>query len=363
MKINSKERIGNTFTIEIEEEYDKFEEFIQKALTQAGREIRIPGFRQGKAPKNLVEKSINREYVEAQAAQDLISNLYPQIIKEAELEPVDFPKIDIIQQTKDNPFVFKLEIDVYPEVKLGKYKGLKVDKTKVDVTDDDVEKVLGNMQQRFAKPGADGKPEILPLDDEFAKKVSRHQTLAELRAEVKEALLKDKTGRAEAEAKDKLIAMVSKEAQFEVPKGMLEREIDLMMDELRSSIAQSGLNFEDYLKAVKKDMQTMRDEVSKTAELRIKGKIVLREVAKAEDLKIEAEEIEEELKVISASSGEKLEDLKNRVNDSMKEYMEDYMLRKKALDFIEEKAKIHLVESKKEEPHPDETQDKKEELK
>ena len=145
MKIRSQKRKKNTVHLEVEEEYSKFAEAIEKSLLAAGREIKIPGFRQGKAPKDMIRQAINPEYVESRAAQDLIADLYPLVIDETKIEPIDYPNIDIVESKKDQPFVFKISVDVYPEVKLGKYKGLKVEKKSAEIAEEEIDKVIGIM--------------------------------------------------------------------------------------------------------------------------------------------------------------------------------------------------------------------------
>ncbi|MFH1347585.1 MAG: trigger factor [Candidatus Margulisiibacteriota bacterium] len=340
MKITSKKREGNKFTMEVEEDYSQFEKSIDKTLIEAGKEINIPGFRPGKAPKEMIERAVNREAIESRAAQDLIADLYPKILEEAEIDPVDFPNVEIVQQKKDKPFVFKISLDVYPEIKLGKYKGLKVDKKEAKVTDEDIEKVLGNLQKRMAMADPEGKKESPPLDDEFAKKVSQHGTLAELKEEIQKAMLKDRQAEADADVKNKLIAEAAAEANVDIPPGMIEREISVMMDELGNSLAQSGLTVKDYLKGIKKDEKELREEFKKSAEIRVRGKIVLRAIAEAEKMKIEPEEMEQEFKNLAATSGQPIEELKNSIEEGSKKFIEDYMLRQKALAFLVEKAKV-----------------------
>lgn len=346
MKIRSQKKEGNKVFLEIEEDYSGLEMAREKALVEAGREVKIPGFRPGKAPKELVEKAIKPEYVESQAAQNLISDLYPQIIEEAKVEPVDFPKVEILEHKKNQPFAFKMEVEVYPEVKLGKYKGLKVEKTKAEVTEDEVMKVLGNLQNRFAKTGPDGKKEEMPLDDEFAKKVSQQGTLAELKEEIRAVMLRDRVVEAEADVKNKLIAAASSESKLDVPVAMVEREVDVMLDELRASLAQSSLTLEDYFKGIKKEPKALREELKKPAEIRVKGKVVLRAVASAEKMKIQEEETEKELAAMAESSERELGEIKKSLDENAKKYIEDYMLRRKALDFLLEKAQIKEVSTK-----------------
>lgn len=345
MNIRSQKREGNRVIIEVEEDFFRFEKAFEKAVADAGKEVKLPGFRPGKAPREMVEKALNREAVEHYAAQNLVSEIYPQIIKEAKIEPVDYPNVEILQQEKGKPFVFRISVDVYPEVKLGKYKGLKVEKKSAAVTEDEVLRVLGNLQARFAVTNAEGKKELLPLDDEFARKVSRYGTLAELKEEIREALQKEKMAEVEADVKNKLIAAASAEAKVEIPPAMIEREIDIMLDELKTSLAQSNLTLEDYLRGTKKEERSLRDEMRKSAEIRVRGKVVLKAVAEAEKLSVSPEEKEKELKALAESSGQNPEELEKKLGEEGKKFIEDYLLRKKALDFLLEKAKIEEVKS------------------
>ncbi len=332
MKIRSQKREGNKVILEVEEDYSLFESATQRAIADAGREIRIPGFRPGKAPRDMVEKTLNPEYIESKAAQRLVSDLYSGIIEETKIDPVDYPNIDIIEQAKGKPFVFKVRVDVYPEVKLGKYKGLKAQKKAIEVIEEDVIKVLGNLQERFSAPG--------PLDDEFAKKVSQFGTMAELKEEIRVAIEKERTAEAESEVRNQLIGAVSGEAKVDIPAAMTEREIDVMMDELRTSLSQSGLTIEDYLRGSKKQEKELRDEMRKAAEIRVKGKVVLKAVADAEELAVSPDEMQKEIKELAQAAGRESEDLEKSMGSSGKSYVEEYLLRRKALDLLLEKADI-----------------------
>jgi len=345
MQILSQKRDGNRVALEIQEEYAAFEKAVQHAIAEASREISIPGFRPGKAPKEMVEKVLNRDAVEGHAAQDLISSLYSKVIEEAKIDPVDYPSVEVTQQTKGQPFKFKITIDVYPEVKLGKYKGVKLEKKEVNVTEEEVLKVLGNLQTRFTKPGPDGKKETLPLDDEFAKKVSNYGTLAELKAEIQTMMLKEREAEAEAEVKNKAVSAAAAEATVDLPAAMVQREIDVMLDELRMSLSQSNLTLEDYLKGMKKEEKTLREELKKSAEIRAKGKVVLKALAAEEKLSVSPQEIDHEIEHMMHDSGETLEAINKRLGVEGRRYIEDYTLRRKALDFIVEKAKIEMVKT------------------
>ncbi|MBU0573792.1 MAG: trigger factor [Candidatus Margulisiibacteriota bacterium] len=154
MKITKNDRKDNTVTLDVEVGPQELEKAVDVTMENAGKRIKIPGFRKGKAPKNILEKALDPEAIRAQAIQDLISEQYPKIVAEAKIEPVDLPRIDVKETKEDMPLVFSVVVDVYPEVKLGKYKGLKVEKKKAEITDEDVVKALADLQKRFAKPMA-----------------------------------------------------------------------------------------------------------------------------------------------------------------------------------------------------------------
>ena len=249
--------------------------------------------------------------------------------------------MEIKQLESGKPFVFKITVDVYPEVKLGKYQGLKVEKKSAAVTEEEILALLGRLQERFSITNAEGKKELLSLDDEFAKKVSSFGTLAELKEEVKTTMLKDKEAEAEADLRNKLVAEAIAKVEVELPAGMIEREIDIMLDELAGSLAQSGLTVEDYLRGTKKEMENLRQEMRKAAEGRVKGKVVLKAIAEKEEIKVTDDDIKKELTQISAETGQPLDHLEKNFNESARRgYMEEYLMRQKALDYLVAKAEI-----------------------
>jgi trigger factor len=217
---------------------------------------------------------------------------------------------------------------------------LKATRLPTAVTEEYLTDVLGKLQERFAVAGADGKKELLPLDDDFAKKVSHVGTLAELKEEIRIAAQKEKAAETEADLRDKLIAAVAAETQVEIAPAMVAREVEVMLDELRTSLAQSGLTLEDYLRGAQKEETAMRADLSKSAEMRVKGKVVLKAVAEAEQLVVTPEELQAELKAMAAAMGEEVAAVEKRLEAAGRQYINDYLLRKKALDLLVAKASI-----------------------
>ncbi len=153
MKVST-EKLDKTkaqITVEIPEE--EFENSLQKAYRIVIKKVNIPGFRKGKAPRRILENIYGREILIEDALQDAIPTAYLKALEEIkdDYKPVSEPEYDLVQAEKGSPVIFKAKFDLKPEVKLGQYKDIELEKISVEITDEDVEKELVQMQQRYAK--------------------------------------------------------------------------------------------------------------------------------------------------------------------------------------------------------------------
>ncbi len=141
----------NMAKLTIEAPAEDLEKALQKAyLKQKGR-INIPGFRKGKAPRQLIEKMYGPEVFYEDAANDLINTSYADALKETDEEIVSRPKIDVVQVEKGKPFIYTAEVALKPEIEVGKYKGVKVEKINTDVKDSEIEDKLKEEQNRNSR--------------------------------------------------------------------------------------------------------------------------------------------------------------------------------------------------------------------
>lgn len=128
----------NMAKLTIEVSAEELEKAIEGAYRRNKNKISIPGFRKGKAPRKMIEQMYGKEVFYEDAANDLIPDAYDKALEECTEEVVSSPKIDVTQLEAGKPFIFTAEVALKPEVTLGKYKGVKVDKTEVEVSDDEV---------------------------------------------------------------------------------------------------------------------------------------------------------------------------------------------------------------------------------
>ena len=391
MKVSA-EKIENqqvVLTIEVEAaEVSKAEDRACKRI--AGR-VNIPGFRKGKAPKKVVEGHVGKEYIMDEAFDLIYPKAFADALKEQELEPVTRPDVDVVTLESGKDLVFKVTFTNRPEVTLGEYKGLNVEKKVAEIKDEDVDKQLANFQDRQGKlvdvpegtavsdgdfttldfkgfvdnepfeggegkdyplqigsksfiPGFEdqligakigeekevnvtfpedyhaealaGKPavfkctirsikhkELPPIDDELAKKVSTFQTLEELKADIRKNLQENAERVAENEHRTKIIEMATNNITVDIPPVMIDNRVNTMVQEMAMRIEQQGLNMEQYLQYAGTDIAKIREEYRETAEKNVKTDLMLEEVAKAENIKVEAADLDAEVAAMAAAYG------------------------------------------------------------
>lgn len=151
MKVNLEKIEKNMVALEIEVEQIKFEEAMDKAYKKVVKKLNIPGFRKGKAPKALVERHVGIEYLNEEALDFIIPEAYVEAIEETKIDPIDKPKVDIIQMENGKPLIFKATVEVKPEVELGEYIGLEVEKQEIEISDEEVDGELEKLRQRHAQ--------------------------------------------------------------------------------------------------------------------------------------------------------------------------------------------------------------------
>ena len=142
---------NNMAKLTIEVPAEELESAIEKAYQKNKSKISIPGFRKGKVPRKMIEQMYGKEVFYEDAANYLIPDAYDKAVKECEEEIVSSPKIDVTQIEAGKPFVFTAEVALKPEVKLGKYKGVKVEKVETEVTDEEVEAALNKERENNAR--------------------------------------------------------------------------------------------------------------------------------------------------------------------------------------------------------------------
>ncbi|MED1740415.1 trigger factor [Bacillus swezeyi] len=422
MSVKWEKQEGNEGVLTVEVDADTFNKALDDAFKKVVKQVSIPGFRKGKVPRGLFEQRFGVEALYQDALDILLPVEYPKAIEEAGIEPVDRPEIDVEKIEKGENLIFTAKVTVKPEVNLGEYKGLGIEKDDTAVTDEDVQNELKSLQERQAElvvkedgkvaegdtvvldfegfvdgeafeggkaenyslevgsgsfiPGFEdqlagleagaekdvevtfpeeyhaedlaGKPavfkvkiheiktkELPELDDEFAKDVDEEvETLAELTEKTKKRLEEAKENEADAKLREELVTKAAENAEADIPQAMIDTELDRMMKEFEQRLQMQGMNLELYFQFSGQDENALKEQMKEDAGKRVKSNLTLEAIAKAENLQVTDEEVEEELSKMAEAYNMPVENIKQAIGstDGMKE---DLKVRK-AIDFLVE---------------------------
>lgn len=403
-------------------EPETFEGAKRRAARQLSKKYKIPGFRPGKAPFAVVQKHLGEGAITEQAISNLIDEIYPKAIDEAELTPYGPGSLEEMQ-TLDPP-TFEFVVPLAPEVELSDYQDVRIEFTPKEVTDENIQEVVNNLRDSQAtieavdRPIEEGDmvyitlsgdrkgeedpekkvlleerryPVIIEKEDaekdteypfpgfsrkliglnvgdqktfqhtfkkdyefeelqgvtgvykakieeikgrslpevnnDFAKSVGNYETVEDLLSEVKQTLSEQFESEQLSDYESQIIDNLVENSKIKFPPQMLEDEIDDFIHDLEHQLSHQGLNIDLYLKSRSMEMSELREEVKENAEARMKRGLILMEVAKAEEITIPNDEInqrvQQTIQEIAAyysqeeaeqfKSGQNLENLKTRI--------------------------------------------------
>ena len=400
--------------INIKIEGKEWEDALDKAFNKASSKVKIDGFRKGKVPKDVFLKKYGKEALYADAADLCLQSAYSEMLKQLGDEViVAEPGIDL-NQIDDKGIEFKFTLTLRPEVKLGKYKGLKTKKAKVEVTKEEINDAIEHMRSHYAEnvlkdgsieegdiavidfegfkdgvafeggkdenyslkigsgtfiPGFEeqliglkagdekeinitfpenyhseelkGQPvvfkvkinevkevQIPEVDEEFFKDLGLEgvDTLEKLEQQIKENIEVQKETNAENEYIDGLLEEAAANMEVEIPEVMIEEELKRMLSQYEENLKMQGITLQQFYQFTNSDETALKDQMQPEAVNRVKFRLMLEEIAKAEKIEIDDETAEQEAeKLAKKYQMEKDEFLNNFGGLDMIKY--DYQMR------------------------------------
>ncbi|SDF50124.1 trigger factor [Sporomusa acidovorans] len=424
MKVTA-ERIDNHKTVlNLEIPQTEVTKALEKAYRKLANQVNIPGFRKGKAPRKVVEMRLGKEALLDEAFEILAPEAYAKALEEQAIDPVGRPEIEVVTLNEDEPLVFKATVVKKPEVTLGQYKEVTVEKNVSEITDADVDAELEKSRNRNAKmivvedaelkqgdlaiidfkgfidgvpfEGGEGKSypleigsgsfipgfedqligaksgeerevkvtfpeeyfvaelagkealftvkvydikrkEMPELDDDFAKETSDFDTLAELKADIKNKLEQAASAKADRDFRTAVIKTVVDNAQVDIPEIMVENQIDNMIQDFDINLQQRGMKLDKYLEYTKMDMEALRNNYRESALYNVKTDLVLEAIVKMENITATPEEMEQEVATMAANYQTTVEEIFKVIRQTGRfQALQESVLRKKAVEFIME---------------------------
>ncbi len=425
----------NMAKLTIEVSAEEFDAAIEQAYQKDKKKISLPGFRKGKAPRKMIEKMYGTGVFYEDAANIVIPKAYSEAAKECGEEIVSQPEISVTQIGAGQPFIFTAEVALKPAVTLGEYKGVEVEKTPVEVSEEEVDKEVDKERENNSRtidvddravekgdmiklnfegfvdgtpfeggkaedysltigsgsfiPGFEdqligakigeevevnvtfpeeyhaaelkGKPavfkctvneikvkELPEADDEFAKDVSEFDTLAEYKDDIRAKLLEKKTADAKREKQNKTVAKAVENATMEIPEAMITEQVRRMADDFARRLQSQGLSMDQYMQFTGLTMDALAQQMRPEALKRIQNSLVLEAIAKAENIEVSDEKVNEEIEKMAAAYKMEADKLKELIGDAEKEQMKSDLAIQAAVDMITDAA-VEVEAAKEEE--------------
>ncbi|MCX7831692.1 MAG: trigger factor [Actinobacteria bacterium] len=151
MKTEIKKLEGNFIELTIEVDKEEVAKAVKRAYRKVANEVKIPGFRKGKVPPEIIDVKVGKEVVLQEAMDELLNSTYFQAVAENKVKPIDDPEIDIVQFEEEKPMIYKAKIEVKPEFELPPIDLVQVEKKAVEVNEDEVNEQIEKLRERFAK--------------------------------------------------------------------------------------------------------------------------------------------------------------------------------------------------------------------
>lgn len=372
---------------------EEFAKALDKAYRTVVRQVRLPGFRPGKAPRTIVEKMLGRGIIVEQADKELLDPLYRQALESENLRPVGEPEVEIYQA---EPLAFRVTVEVYPSVELGDYQAVRVEPRQIEIGDEQVAAALEHLKRQHspwqvpadARPAREGDRVTLDIevteegipyreplvggrfvlgednlfpalretilgmslgevketrlsfgaDDEQAEADMRGKTLdyrvtlreleeqqfvdfddafaalatsgrttsiEQLRDDIRRELRRVEREKAQSEVATEVINAMAGTATFDVPRAMIDRQLDTEVEELGEQLKQrNGQTLDAYLRLQNKTLEQLREELRPEASRRLRNSLVMREIATREAVSVSAQDVDAEVDRLVGGAGD-----------------------------------------------------------
>ncbi|AVQ40339.1 trigger factor [Clostridium botulinum] len=325
-------------------------DFIYTAEITTVPEVKLGEYKGVEVKK--VSYEVEDEAVENELKSMQEKNARVSLKEEGEIEKGNIAIIDFKGYVDGEAFEGGEAKDYELEIGSGTFIGDFEDQL-VGLKKDESKKVDVSFPEEYGREDLNGKPatfevtikdikvkELPALDDEFAKEVSEFDTLEELKSDIKDRMKKELSEKAKSEYEEAVVEAVAANAEIEIPKVMIEKEIDNMVRDLEMRLKYQGLDLKSYYEFTNSSEEKVKEYMRETAEKRVKTDLIMQEIAKVEDIKATEEELKEKAMEVAKQYGQKdIEKTAELIVNAQKAYLEIDIVNGKVLDLLVENSK------------------------
>ena len=384
----------------------EFEPAIDAAFRKLAKEVRIPGFRPGKAPRRLLEAHFGKDVAREQALRDAVPDFYVQAVQAEDLDTIAPPELEITSGQEDGDVEFDAVVQVRPQVEIEGYDSLKITIEDTAVADDEIDAQIDQLRERFADleestaplskgdyaqlnikgyihdeevPGLtvsdflyevgseparwgdrageevafqvmvkETKRKVLPeATDEWVQEASEFDTLDALRADIRQRMENYRKIQAHLAVRDKALQAVGAKVAIEIPEPLIQEEIERRLHNLLHRLEEQGATVEQYLQMTGITQDQLIADVRLESTKAVKADLALRAVVAAEEIVASDDEVEAEITRLAERTGRKPAQLRKEIERaSGLQAVRSELSRGKALQFLVDHATVVDEEGK-----------------
>lgn len=328
-----------TLTVTVSNE--KFTDEKAKVFQALSQEVEVKGFRKGKAPKGVVETKLGSDLYEK-----TINRVLPEvtfaILQEEDLEPMTRINYKVNKVAEGEGVEYEASFFIFPKIKLGDFKKIKIEEHKHEIAEKDITEEemrlldIYNKRQQ-AKQEADAKSEdkkeikkAEKLTDEIVKELGIGiETVGDLRKQIKMQLENHNRQHEQEHKTQQVLEQAVKLSKIKAPEALIEQEVSKKETDYSKQIENIGLTVEDFLKSQNTSLEDMKKKWSEEARARLETELLLYQVIKDNDIKVNSTEIELQLNSIT---DEKLRE--EYSSQQGRNYITSVLLQQKALNWL-----------------------------
>ncbi|TAN59109.1 hypothetical protein EPN16_07935 [bacterium] len=268
MKVETKKLDTTKVQLDIEVPAENVKQKFEEVYEKLGKEAKIPGFRPGKAPRDILEKHHSRL-----AREEVIKNLIPEAYKETlekeKISAIEMPEISEVK-LESNVLSFKAVVEVRPEINVKEYKRLKLKYKKISLGQDEIEKAMNNLKEAH-KAGV--------LDEKLARSLG-YSCVEGMRASVERQLLTQKENDQRYRFQEHLVKEILSKINFRIPPSLIQRRLEELVYEAKIQMHRRGATQEQ----IASKEEDLKKELRPEAESQVKTFLVLEEIAGKENI-------------------------------------------------------------------------------
>lgn len=302
--------------------------YIKEAQKYLANDLKIKGFRQGKVPFEIAKDKLDKKEVLEIAFDIAFKQSFSDVLVREKFELINSGKFEVKENSVEK-MVYSVLLTIFPEFRLGDYKNIKIDKKNISVSPEEIDKTIEFIRSSRKNGGV--KPE---LNDDFVKSLGNFESLEQLKDSINDGLKKEKEIKESQRIQSLILDKIAENTKTEIPPILIDRQLDQMMLDLDSDLHGQGMELSLFLAKIKKTSDELRNDWKPKAETLVKKALILKEIAKKENIRVQANEVKEKISQFVQNFGT----IKNIDLPKISNQIEQILLNQKVLAFLEKEA-------------------------